>query len=367
MTSFKRFSLGLLLAALAAGPAWADERATSELEDAEVEVLSSGPDLTAAESTYFESSLPPCGDQCCDGTGLGPWFGGIEYRYLRTSFSEAVAFVTVSDTLAVPFQREVEAEELRFDYDSSGRVYFGVGIGSCQDIRFSYWNLDADVSVGRSADVLQTIVDPFGNIGLTGSSIDTSASVQLNVFDLEYLQRLKFPCQDVEFVYSAGIRFANVDQGYTSTIRDAGDDVTSVGVFTADFDGVGPYFTLEGSTSRERCFSLLAKGGAAILIGSYNVESGVTIPGVAVGGQSAERIRAVPILEGELGGSWHPNDRFTVSAGYLVQAWFNIGTSGGTFDGETLPIAPIDTAFGQTDDADIMSFDGLFVRAELWF
>jgi hypothetical protein len=30
-------------------------------------------------------------------------------------------------------------------------------------------------------------------------------------------------------------------------------------------------------------------------------------------------------------------------------------------------VAPIDTVFGQTDDADIMSFDGLFVRAELWF
>lgn len=367
MTSIERIALGLLLGALAGQPAWAAGSTISKLEDAEVEVLSSEPDLTPAESTYFESSFPPCGDQCCSDMGLGPWFGGIEYRYLRPSFSEAVAFVTVTDTLAVPFGREVEAEELRFDYDSSGRIYFGVGIGSCQDIRFSYWNLDADVAVAGTADVLQTIVDPFGNIGLAGASIDTSASVHMNVFDLEYLQRLKFPCQDVEFVYSAGVRFANVDQGYRSTIRNAADVVTSIGVFTADFDGVGPYFTIEGSTSRERQFSLLAKCGGAVLIGSYDVESGVTIPGVAVGGQSAERIRAVPILEGELGGSWHPSDRFTVSAGYLVQAWFNIGTSGGTFDGETLPIAPIDTAFGQTDDADIMSFDGFFARAELWF
>ena len=44
-----------------------------------------------------------------------------------------------------------------------------------------------------------------------------------------------------------------------------------------------------------------------------------------------------------------------------------MGASGGTFDGENLPVAPIDTAFGGADDADIMSFDGLFLRAEIGY
>jgi hypothetical protein len=68
-----------------------------------------------------------------------------------------------------------------------------------------------------------------------------------------------------------------------------------------------------------------------------------------------------------LAAEWRPTNRFNVRAGWLFQAWFNIGTSGGGFDGENLPLAPVDTAFGQTDDADIMSFDGLFVRAEYSF
>jgi hypothetical protein len=73
------------------------------------------------------------------------------------------------------------------------------------------------------------------------------------------------------------------------------------------------------------------------------------------------------VLETELGGAWRPNDRVTVTAGWLFSAWMNLGTSGGGFSGENLPVAPMTSVFGQTDDADIMSFDGLFVRTEVWF
>ncbi len=371
--SMKRVYLGLLLAVLASGPigsAWA-ERQTATVRDApdEVDALSPAQVFSTEQYGYSEisdSMCEPCNSGPCNG-GPGLWFGGAEYRYIRPTFSEAVAFAVVTDSFVGGFQRQVVAEELSFDYDSSSRFYLGLHIGDFQDIRFSYWNLDMGVNVAGAAGAGQTLVDPFGNLGAAGSSINTNASINMNVFDLEYLQTMNFPCQQVDFVYSAGLRFANVKQDYDSTIRTAGNVLTSAGVFTADFDGVGPYFSLAGSTSHSRQFSLLAKGGAALLIGSYDVASGVTIPGVAVGGQSAERIRAVPILEGELGGVWRPSDQFTVSVGWLFQAWFNIGTSGGTFDGENLPLAPIDTVFGQTDDADIMSFDGLFVRAELWF
>jgi hypothetical protein len=91
------------------------------------------------------------------------------------------------------------------------------------------------------------------------------------------------------------------------------------------------------------------------------------VPGFATGGQFASRTRAVPVLESELGASWQPGPNVTISAGWLFQAWFGLGTSGGTFDGERLPIAPVDTAFGGADDSDIMSFDGLFVRTEVRF
>ncbi len=369
MSNMNQIYVGLLLAVLVTGPVgsvWANDSATTvrDTQD-DIQTMSLADEFSTAQSGSCQICNSNCGEVCQ--AGAGPWYGGVEYRYIRPSFSEAVAFAVVTDSFGAGFQRQVSARELRFDYGNSARLYIGSHIGDSQDVRISYWNLDMDVSVNGVAGAGQTLVDPFGNLGLAGANISTNASINMNVFDVEYLQTMSFPCQNVDFAYSTGVRFARVKQDYDSTIRTGGGVSTSVGVFTADFDGVGPYFSLASSTSRDRQFSLLAKGGAAVLIGSYQVDSGVTIPGVAAGGQSANRIRAVPIVEGELGGSWHPTDRFTISSGYMVQAWFNLGVSGGTFDGENLPVAPIDTVFGQTDDADIMSFDGFFVRAEYWF
>jgi hypothetical protein len=143
-------------------------------------------------------------------------------------------------------------------------------------------------------------------------------------------------------------------------------------VFGVDFSGVGPSLSLTGraAAGENGAWSMFAKGGAALLVGDYDLVTDVAIPGVFTGGQTAGGIRAVPILESELGVSWQPTDRFRLSAGWLVQAWFNIGVSGGTFDGEQLPAVgfpALDTVFGGADDADIMSFDGLFIRGEFDF
>jgi hypothetical protein len=163
------------------------------------------------------------------------------------------------------------------------------------------------------------------------------------------------------------LRFADVEQFYDSTIS-AGGAVTSEGVFEVEYFGVGPYLSLTGETRHGACrqFSLFAKGAMALLVGQYDVSNDVTLPGVS-GGQSADRVRTTPVLESELGMAWLPNDRIRLTAGWLFQAWFNLGASGGTFDGEQLPVAPIDTAFGGADDSDIMSFDGLFLRAEIGY
>ncbi|MGI8979548.1 MAG: Lpg1974 family pore-forming outer membrane protein [Pirellulaceae bacterium] len=358
-----------VLLAVGAAPAAAAERASNTLLTDEAEV--------AEEVVTEHFAMPKMdlqgndwqGTNACPGGEMGPWFAGVDYRLIRAHFSEAVAYVQVNDSLTPQgFQRRVQAEELNFDYNSSVRFYLGAHLGEFQDIRFAYWNFNTEVAVNGTAGIGQTLVDPFGNLALTGSSMSTRASVNLNVFDLEYLQTLNYPCQGADFVYSAGLRFANVDQAYDSVVRNGGGSTTSIGDFAAYFSGVGPNLMLTGRTSSfQRRLSLFAKGGAALLIGSYDVSSDVTIPGFAIGGQTASRTRTVPIMEAELGGSWHSSDRMIISAGWLYQAWFNIGTSGGTFDGENLPFAPVDTVFGQTDDADIMSFEGLFIRAEFSF
>jgi hypothetical protein len=319
--------------------------------------------LTAAGSTAMSAAPCPCPTDCRPGL-----FGGADYLFIRPHFSEAVGFATVTDTLTpTGLRRVVAAHELDFDYESSFRFFLGYHLNECADIRLTYWHLDADSSISGAGFFGQTIVDPFGNIGLGGTTIEANASVQMNVFDLECMRRLEHNFAGVGFLYSAGLRFADVNQFYSSTILD-GNFPLSDSRFDVDFTGVGPYLSLTGETGRgsPRPLSLFAKGAMALLVGQYDISTEVTVPGV-FGSQSADRVRTVPVLESELGMAWRPTDSIRVSAGWLFQAWFNLGASGGTFDGERLPVGAVDTAFGGADDADIMSFDGLFVRTEINF
>ena len=73
--------------------------------------------------------------------------------------------------------------------------------------------------------------------------------------------------------------------------------------------------------------------------------------------QSSSMTRLIPVAEAEVGGMWQPSDRLKLSAGWLFQSWFDLGTSGGTFGG----------FFAGADDGNTMSFDGLFLRGEVGF
>lgn len=300
------------------------------------------------------------------------WFAGQEYLLLRTHFSEALAFARVRDTMpGGVFTRRVQSEELDFDYESSFRSTLGYHLNNGADLRFTFWHLDVDTLVTGVAGVGETIADPYGGLAMTGSDIAASAAVKMNVYDLEFVRPLHFTRPNVGFEYSAGFRFADVEQSSVSTIRNGGV-TTSQGIFTTDFFGVGPYMSLTGKASPPRFerLSLVSKMATALLVGHYEVGSQFTVPGMLDGAQEAERTRMVPVIEMELGSEWRATDRLTISSGWLFQAWFNLGASGGTFDpnaGAAGGGVFDEPMFVGTDDADIMSFDGLFVRAELDF
>lgn len=323
------------------------------------------------------SDALPGGGRACHHCSSHPshgsrWFAGQEYLFLRTHFSEALAFARVNDSMpGGVFTRRVRSEELDFDYESSFRSTLGYHLNDTSDLRFTYWHLDVDTLVTGVAGVGETIVDPYGGLAPTGSDIAASAAVKMNVYDLEYVRPLHFTRPNLGFEYSAGLRIADVEQSSVSTIRNAGV-LTSEGAFSADFFGVGPYMAMTGNVSSRRFdrLSLFGKMGTALLVGQYDVGSQFMIPGTVNGGQQAERTRMVPVIEMEVGSEWKATDYLTISSGWLFQSWFNLGASGGTFDPNAGAFAGgsfDESAFVGTDDADIMSFDGLFVRAELEF
>ena len=130
------------------------------------------------------------------------------------------------------------------------------------------------------------------------------------------------------------------------------------GRFTANFIGAGPRLGLEarryfGDAGR---FSLFAKTNGSLLVGDYDFTAGATLP-IFAGNQSTHQTRTIPVAEMELGACWRPWQFMSLSAGWLFQAWFDLGASGGQFGGIYVPV----------DTANIMSFDGLVLRAELTF
>jgi len=324
--------------------------------------------VSAAIQDNTNTTAPLTDDCCCQRTG---WFAGGDYRLVRTHFSEAVAFATLSAGAGPQGPAlNVTGTDIRFNYQSAFAIWAGYHLSDYSDIRFTYYHLDSQASVGGAAAPGQVIVDPIGDLAPPGTAINTNASVKLNVYDLEYLRRIEDPSWPASVQYSAGLRFANINQFFEAAISAPGSQISD-GVFRMNWFGVGPYTSITGRVyGPNRRTSLYAKGGAALLVGKNDIVQDVSITGVLTANQNAGRILVVPVLESELGASWQPNDRWRFSAGWFIQAWFDMGISGASFSGANLPAVgfpPLQNVFSEADDSSIMAFDGFFFRAEYYY
>jgi Legionella pneumophila major outer membrane protein precursor len=289
----------------------------------------------------------------------GRIYAGADYLLLRAHFSEAIAFVQVTDSLqnGLPHEQS-QAQELNFSYNSAFRTYLGYHLSPVSDLQFTYLHINTSVAVnGTSSSPAQFNIDAFGDRAGFGQSIQTNANVQLNAFDFDYVKPfvLNQGCFGVRA--SAGVRLADVRQSYGSNTFDALGGVIGQGAFATHFFGAGPHLGLQAQARRrpDSSFSLIARGAGSILVGGYDISSGAVFTGVGGASQAASHTLTVPVIEAELGAAWQPTPSFTLSAGWMFQAWFDLGVSGGTNGGKYIEV----------DDSNIMSFDGLFTRA-MW-
>jgi hypothetical protein len=284
------------------------------------------------------------------------WYGGAEFLLLRTHFSEAVAYVRVTDSLTPQgLVRQTEAREINFAYDPSFRVFLGYYLDPTTSLRLSYWYFNTSI-VDRDTVTQpnERIVDPFGNTAAPGQSAFATAGVRLHVYDLDLTKNVVWDSLNLTTSWAAGARLADIPQSYGVNINDPVAGPVSHGDFRTDFFGAGPHVQLAAFTGTpQSAWSLYAKTDMAVILGQYDVSAGVAVPGAQIG-QHAGRTRVVPVLGGELGGAFRPLPNLTLCVGWQMQAWFNMGVSGGQFGG----------AFVGTDDSDIMGFDGLVLRAQ---
>ncbi|HQU44729.1 MAG TPA: Lpg1974 family pore-forming outer membrane protein [Pirellulales bacterium] len=287
-------------------------------------------------------------------------FGGVEYLLVRTHFSEAIAYVQATDTLAngVP-TASVQAREINFPYSSAFRTYLGYNFTPSSALQFTYFHLGDSASISATPGAPnQYFVDAYTGRTNFGDSTTSNSSVRLNVFDLDWMGRYSVGDGRLSLRPAAGARWADVRQHNDTSVFAPGGSIIDTGTFNSHFTGFGPHFSLFGQyrLRPNSPFSLIARGAGSLLVGGFNNTEGATFTGVASATQSAHRTLTVPVLEAEIGGSWQPTENLMFSAGWLWQAWFDMGVSGGTTYGGN---------FAESDSASIMSFDGLFLRG-MW-
>src|SRR5690349_24927910 len=133
MTSMNRYSVitALWLASAALSSAAATDFFTSQPDGPDTGTISAAvPDNASACASLTD-------DCCCQRSG---WFAGGDYRLVRTHFSEAVAFATLSAGAGPQGPAlNVTGTDIRFSYQSAFAVWAGYHLNDFSDIRFSYF------------------------------------------------------------------------------------------------------------------------------------------------------------------------------------------------------------------------------------
>lgn len=311
------------------------------------------------------------------------WFIGAELLMVRPRFSEAEAFVrheefTSEDRSLV----NDEAIQFNFDYAANYRAYGGVRLNDCgNELRFALWRLSGEAEEGATVlDGQNVIYEGYFNdpISLPGESISSRLSVTANIYDIEFTKPIAFnygdPCDPCgpqcppwDLRWLIGVRVGQVNRSLQSLTTDAEGATLVDGSIDASFLGAGPRLGLEGRRylGRRGNFWIQGKGSASLLFGSYDASMQSIQPlglTTAENNTVAHLRRAVPVLEMEIGATWRPTKCWCLSAGWLFQSWFDLG-----FSEDVSATCCPDIFPASRDDANLLSFDGLYLRAEYCF
>jgi hypothetical protein len=329
-----------------------------------------------------------CDDGSCGTCRRGLWYFSADYLLVRPRLSQGVA--EVRSTLVTTEDGSTPSDLTEnlidtsvnycFDYNSSFRVALGYRLLDCGgDIQFAYWRLTGDASVFDGPASLEDdeliIRGQLGNDPDEGQFFSAATGITANIYDIDFAKCLSFGgpqdccecncCPRWDLRYQAGVRIGDVSRYNNNFVTDPNGDIVSFGNIDARFTGAGPRVGLQGRRYFGACgkLSVFAKGSQALLIGDYTMSRVLTTPSTdtsqpnEIASQFDSFCRMIPVTDIELGATWQVAPYAFASSGWFWQAWWDLG------QGENIS----DSNFGPLDSANILGFDGLFVRGELLF
>lgn len=370
------------------------ESPTPASEDDAAAPLAEAPSALGGEVPWDDvggaAPCDSCGEYCggtCGSRGClgGLWYGSVDYLLFRPRLSQAVAEVNRVDTSDTSVTPNVSTStdtviEYPFDYQSAFRVAAGYRLLNCGgDFQVAYWRMTADAQyTGGPANTSTN--DPFiaGNLENnpgTGEFLTSSTGITANIIDVDFAKCISMggpcgPCDACCFCprwdlrFFAGVRAGDISRFNNNVVFDADGNDQSFGYINARFVGAGPRVGIQGRRYFGQCglWSLYARGAQALLIGDYRMSRTLRVPGdettpTQITNQYNRFHRMIPVTDIELGASWQMAPFTFVSIGWFWQCWWDLGQS------EQIQ----GTNFGGLDTANILGFDGLFVRGEMLF
>ncbi|QDU55395.1 hypothetical protein [Aeoliella mucimassa] len=337
---------------------------------------------TGVQMASCDTCGPGVADLALLPTGRGNrLFVGGEALWVRANPSEAVAYLerdipNLTDTF----------HELDFDYSSSFRVYGGIRNCCGEEVRFTYTRFDTDSGFESPAfSSTNQIISPLEQTPLLdGSRVVGTADIALNSFDIGWSKTIPLGsplgccdtgcgdccdtccdgwCPAWDITFTGAFRAVDFDTTRIYSTIDGSDELLERGTSVSDFQGAGGRVGLLGRRylGRQGICSLYMKGDISLLVGDYSTtQSSVDYSGsapVGAGTQTISGRRLIPVTEIEMGGTVFVTCNTSISGGYFFSAWHDLGFRD-EYDFQ------LQTSY---DDANIMGFDGFFLRAETAF
>jgi len=308
---------------------------------------------------------------------------------IRPHFSDSTAFIrNDASQNGNDFAFHEQSVDFDYDYESQFRGYLGFRLDQCQsEIRFTFWNMNfsqnaptqppvPDIPAGQTIPPVTYVNNIDTAADTPGDVITANSNIDVNIYDLDFSKRVTFnkvpcgtdccnpcfvPCPGWDVEFTLGVRGADINREYSTTILDATGAQKSTGQVDGRFVGAGPRVGILGRRffSPSGCWHVYGKGSGALLLGSWerNIDrftenNGVTLLTTSNG----DHPRMIPVTEIEVGVAYQPSRWINISAGWLFQTWWDLGA----YEAASASFIPL-------DDSNIMSFDGLTVRGELTF
>ncbi len=326
------------------------------------------------------------GLSCC-----GRFCFSADYLYVRSNISQATAYLYQTTNGATATD---EWHNFDFQHESSYRLSGAYGLGGCgEELRFTFtrFNSYANETIPYSANVFV----PFDVDPPPGGQTLANADVDLKTYDLELTKTIPLggaavcgggcgggyggDCGDVrdgscgcgcccptwDITWSGGLRFADADWRRGFVAYDSDHEIDSQAQTVMNFEGGGVRVGLEGRRylGSAGIFSLFARGDLSLLLGNLDIRTEVRqteIPTDTVNIQHYHTRNVIPVTDIEAGITAQVSCHTQLSAGYLFSGWHDLGMRDQELCSDTL----LCTGY---DDADILAFDGLFIRLEACF